>query len=333
MDGTKTCPECAEDVKGAANVCRFCGHRFARPEVVTTRGELQGAPTSTSSAPLAPPPGVGVGERTESPVPPPPPVPPRSAQGGQVQPDQASRRPVPRYLGPAVIVLEALSVVLVLIAGPPAGVVVLLALVLSIIRLVRRSDARGIVLLVSVFVVPPLVGLLVVSSVVTTARVPSGSMLPTLKVGDRVVANRLGSPSLDDIVVFHPPKGADDTGVSQCGDPQVPADQACDRPTAEKSSVNFIKRVVGLPGDRIVVRGGHVIRNGKREKDDYIAPCGGGDKCDLPKRITIPPDHYFMMGDNRGESDDSRYWGPVPKDWISGAVVWRNGPFSRIGSP
>jgi signal peptidase I len=199
----------------------------------------------------------------------------------------------------------------------------------------QKSAGGSIIELVVIVAVALGLALGIQAFLVKPYRIPSGSMLPTLKVGQRVLVNRLGNrfndPKVGEIMVFHPPAGADDTGLSQCGDPQVPADQACDRPTAKKSSVNFIKRVVGLPGDRIVVRGGHVIRNGTREKDDYIAPCGGGDKCDLPKPITIPPDHYFMMGDNRGESDDSRYWGPVPRKWIIGGAFSTYWPPKQVG--
>ena len=60
-------------------------------------------------------------------------------------------------------------------------------------------------------------------------------------------------------------------------------------------------------------------------------PCGDASSCNLPDEITIPPDHYFMMGDNRGASDDSRYWGPVPRDWIIGQAFFTYWPPDRIG--
>jgi len=93
-----------------------------------------------------------------------------------------------------------------------------------------------------------------------------------------------------------------------------------------RADVNFIKRVVAGPSDRLAIEDGHVVRNGKRERKPFIAPCGSeGAGCDLPREITIPPDHWFMMGDNRGASDDSRYWGPVPGEWIQGrafTIYW-----------
>ena len=164
-------------------------------------------------------------------------------------------------------------------------------------------------------------------------RIPSESMLPTLKVGQRVLVNRIGErfsgPSVGDIVVFHPPAGAEQDNT--CGGGQPPAGQVCDKPTSQESSVNFIKRVVAGPGDTLYIKGGHVYRNGKREADSYILPCGGGEGCDFQTPVKIPPDSYFMMGDNRGSSDDSRFWGPVPRKWIIGQAFATYWPPKRIG--
>ena len=164
-------------------------------------------------------------------------------------------------------------------------------------------------------------------------RIPSESMVPTLQVGQRVLVNRIGArftdPKVGDVVVFHPPAGAEQS--NECGGGPPPPSQACDQPTADRADVNFIKRVVAGPGDRIAIRGGHVILNGKRQKEPYIEPCGGGEACDLPREIKVPADHYFMMGDNRGSSDDSRFWGPVPRKWIIGEAFATYWPPKRIG--
>jgi signal peptidase I len=92
----------------------------------------------------------------------------------------------------------------------------------------------------------------------------------------------------------------------------------------------FVKRVVGMPGDRIAVQDGHVIRNGRRASEPFAARCGSGPECDLAP-IKIPPGHLFLMGDNRGNSGDSRYWGPVPRDQIIGRAVATYWPVGRIG--
>ena len=158
--------------------------------------------------------------------------------------------------------------------------------------------------------------------------VPSGSMLPTVKVGSIVTvdlnAYRTRTPALGDIVIFHPPKNysvgcLNPTEGGTGGRGQKP----CGVARKEKSGATFIKRIVGLPGDRIAMNNGHVYRNGVRETDPYIARCGDLPTCDYPVAITVPRGDYYLMGDNRGESDDSRFFGPVPKSWIIGKVVGR----------
>jgi signal peptidase I len=187
--------------------------------------------------------------------------------------------------------------------------------------------------LVLTVVVAVALALLIQRFVVKPYRIPTPSMVPTLAVGQRVLANRLiNHPSVGDVVVFHPPSGADSQsptcGVSNQGGGHS---QPCASPTSGESNQTFIKRVVGGPGDRISIVGGHVIRNGVRERDSYIAQCGDGGACNFRQPIVIPPGDYFMMGDNRGESDDSRFWGPVPNKWIIGVAFFTYWPPGRFG--
>jgi signal peptidase I len=185
--------------------------------------------------------------------------------------------------------------------------------------------AIGLALLIQAFLVKPY-------------RVPSGSMLPTLAIDQRILANRTDThPGLGDVVVFHPPRGAD-LGTGQCADSQQgfgpggnSLTQPCDQPLAGESTQTFVKRVVGVPGDVLRIVGGHVIRNGKREPDAYIAPCDGAAECTFPGSIRVPAGHYYMMGDNRGDSDDSRFWGPVPQRSIIGVAFFTYWPPDRIG--
>jgi signal peptidase I len=175
--------------------------------------------------------------------------------------------------------------------------------------------------------------------IVKPYQIPSQSMEPTLEVGQRVLVNRFiyhfESPSIGDIVVFHPPAGADsgtECGVTIDGRQPNEVGEACPRPTKAESSQNFIKRIVAVGGDTLSVRDGHPVVNGVEKKDEpYITPCGSGAACNLPKKITIPPGYYFMMGDNRGASDDSRFWGPVPRSWIIGKAFATYWPPDRIG--
>jgi signal peptidase I len=163
-------------------------------------------------------------------------------------------------------------------------------------------------------------------------KIPSGSMLPTLKIDQRVLVDRIGArfsdPDVGDVVVFHPPEGAEG---DDCGSGEPPNDQVCLEPTPQKADVNFIKRVVAGPGDRLQIRKGRVILNGKRQSEPFILPCHSGSECDFPTEVTIPADHYFMMGDNRGSSDDSRFWGPVPREWIIGPAFATYWPPKQVG--
>ncbi len=198
--------------------------------------------------------------------------------------------------------------------APGSAVKSLVELVITV------AIAIGLALLIQAFIVKPY-------------RIPSGSMEPTLKINQRILANRLIShPSLGDIVVFHPPAGAEE-GNGVCGDPNEGAGHAqpCGIPTPQESSTTFIKRVVGVPGDRISIVNGHVIRDGVQEKDSYIAQCGDAPECTFPKTIVVPSGDYFMMGDNRGQSDDSRFWGPVPDKWVIGVAFFTYWPPDRIG--
>jgi signal peptidase I len=169
-------------------------------------------------------------------------------------------------------------------------------------------------------------------------RIPSGSMEPTLDVGQRVLVSRvnyhLSEPDRGDVVVFKPPAGADDNR-NECGIPNFDVQasgQPCPRPTSARSDQNFIKRIVAVGGDRIRVERGRVILNGRATDEPYIEPEDACDICNLPKEITVPPGHFFMMGDNRGASADSRYWGPVPEDQLIGQAFFTYWPPKRIGT-
>jgi signal peptidase I len=185
---------------------------------------------------------------------------------------------------------------------------------------------------ISIVVVAILLALGIQAFLVKPFRIPSESMVPTLAVGQRVLVDRIttrfSDPGRGDIVVFHPPAGADQ---GTCGELGTPTDQACDQPTNSRSKTNFIKRVVGLPGDQLKVLDGRVYINGKPQNESFARSDANCPICDLPKPIKIPPGHFFMMGDNRGQSADSREWGPVPEKWIIGRAFFTYWPPDRIG--
>ena len=170
-------------------------------------------------------------------------------------------------------------------------------------------------------------------------RIPSPSMLPTLRVGDRVLVDRLAhnlgaDPKIGEITVFHPPQGADTSACGVAGEgPNYDGPRSrrpCSTPTPQRSDATFIKRVVAGPGDTIAVRHGHVIRNGRGVREPYALTCRQP-ACELGA-LTIPAGSFFLMGDNRGNSDDSRYWGPIPKSWIIGRAFFAYWPTGRIGT-
>ena len=203
-----------------------------------------------------------------------------------------------------------------------------------------KSRAGGLIELVVIVALALGLALAIQAWLVKPYQIPSGSMEPTLDVGQRVLVNRfvyhLHEPRIGDVVVFHPPEGAE--SASECGVlvkkmQPLESGEPCPKPTPEESSQTFIKRIVAVGGDTLSIKDGHPVVNGVEKTDEsYIRPCGGGYECNLPKQITIPAGSFFMMGDNRGESDDSRYWGPVPKSWIiceAFATYW---PPDRIGT-
>ncbi len=148
-----------------------------------------------------------------------------------------------------------------------------------------------------------------------TFYIPSGSMEPTLQIGDRIIVSKLSykihGVGRGNIVVFHAPPREE----TACADPAIK---------------DLVKRVIGLPGETISSRGNVVLINGKPLNQPWFAPVPLGQPIPTQK---IPANSYFVMGDNRTQSCDSRDWGPVPEGNIIGHVIFRVWPISRIGIP
>jgi signal peptidase I len=142
--------------------------------------------------------------------------------------------------------------------------------------------------------------------VVEAFWIPSASMVPTLKYGDRVLVNkfiyRFTEPQRGDIIVFK---------------------------SVEGDGQDLIKRVVGVPGDEIAVRRGKLFVNGEPQKEPYVNKKFPDRSFYAP--TTVPKDHVFAMGDNRANSQDSRVFGPVPEQNIEGEAFLRFWPPDRIG--
>ena len=199
----------------------------------------------------------------------------------------------------------------------------------------NKSLASSVVELVVIVAVAIGLALGIQAFIIKPYKIPSGSMEPTLHIGQRILVDRIfSSPGIGSIVVFHPP--FDYTG---CADSHEGANiagmahaRACDVQQTRESTQTFVKRVVGVGGDHLRIINGHVIRNGKREQDPYIIRCGQLPICNFPGTIIVPRGDYYLMGDNRPDSEDSRFWGPVPSGWIIGTAFFTYWPPDRIGT-
>jgi signal peptidase I len=150
-----------------------------------------------------------------------------------------------------------------------------------------------------------LIAILVVIFVVQPVKVEGTSMEPRLAPQDRIFVNKFvyyfSGVKRADIVVFWYPKD---------------------------KTKSFIKRVIGLPGESVEVRSGVVYLNGQQLVEPYLA--GEFDHDSYPQQV-VPPEHYFVLGDHRNSSNDSRDWGFVPEQDIFGEAVFRYWPLSKLG--
>jgi signal peptidase I len=156
--------------------------------------------------------------------------------------------------------------------------------------------------------------------VVQSYSIPSLSMSPTLQIGDRIIVDKLsyrfGSVHRGDIVVFARP------------------------PLEDQEYSDLVKRVIGLPGETISARNGHVYIDGKLLHEPWLPPGPQSDtgplpgdphqQFNMPGPVKIPAGEYYVMGDNRQNSEDSRYFGPISKSLIVGRAVAVAWPLSHI---
>lgn len=177
----------------------------------------------------------------------------------------------------------------------------------------ESSKLRDFLEFIAPIIVALIVAMLLKTFVIANAVIPTGSMLNTIQKGDRVFASRitytLHDPQRYDIAIFRYP---------------------------DDESEYFVKRVIGLPGETVNIRNGEVYvtdKDGNTEKlrDDFVSP---ENKDFYNGTFVVPEDSYFMLGDNRASSVDSRYWNTthyVTRDKFIGKVLLRYYPVSSFG--
>lgn len=154
-----------------------------------------------------------------------------------------------------------------------------------------------------------LIAVLIILFLYRPVKVEGTSMMPSLYDQERLFINQfsykfgLGNIQRGDTVVFWYP---------------------------EEPSTSYIKRVIGLPGDTVSVDDGYVIVNGKKLVENYIPPEYRDDRSYPP--VVIPPGQYFVLGDHRISSNDSRAWGLVPRNYIYGKAAFVFWPLDRMGT-
>lgn len=152
-------------------------------------------------------------------------------------------------------------------------------------------------------------------------RVDSGSMQPTLAIGSRVAVEPGVPPRLGDMIAFRAPAGAV-PAAPVCGAPGQGQgfQQPCGIAAPGTSRVVFVKRIVAGPGDSLQITGGHAVLDGVMRREPFAASCETPN-CNFPTAVRVPAGRYYVLGDNRGTSDDSRFWGPIPASSIIGVLV------------
>ncbi|SHN59744.1 signal peptidase I [Desulfitobacterium chlororespirans] len=170
-----------------------------------------------------------------------------------------------------------------------------------------KSTVRNILEWVVVIVIAFALSWLIRTFVIEPRYVPSGSMLPTIQLQDRLIVDKFffkyfGELHPGDIIVFHPPSEA-------------------------HASDDFIKRLIALPGDTVGIRNHQTYINGQAIDEPYLAE----PQIKTMEPVVVPEGYVFVMGDNRNDSKDSREWGFLPMDSITGRTLFRYWPLEHFG--
>jgi len=191
------------------------------------------------------------------------------------------------------------------------GGITALRTAISRMRFLERTRASTLEFVDSGLVAVLLVFFILRPFVVQAFYIPSGSMEPTLLPGDRILVSKyiyyVGEPQVGDVVVFEAP------------------------PQASRKEKDFIKRIVGVPGDILEPRDGKLYRNGKLIDEPYIQGLVPSRWPGLPPPYEVPPGYVVVFGDNRGNSNDGHVWGPLSRVNLMGKAFVIFWPPQRIG--
>jgi len=168
----------------------------------------------------------------------------------------------------------------------------------------NRSDVREVVSFLKTLAIFLAAALVLRASVVEAFKIPSGSMLPTLQIGDHILVSKfsygLRIPFMKKMALeYDTPRHGDIVVFTRPDDPSTPEDE---------SDINIIKRVIGIPGDVVEVKGTRLFINNQLAQESYARWEEGGIREGNFDPERVPEGHVFMLGDNRDHSRDSRFW-------------------------
>jgi len=171
-----------------------------------------------------------------------------------------------------------------------------------------KSSARFLIELIEIILIAFALSWVLRTYIIEARKIPTGSMLPTIQLEDRVIVDKFFFKRFDeinhgDVIVFHPPPSAHATD-------------------------DYIKRVVGLPGDKVQIRNKTTYVNDQPLYEPYLLEKPNSDF----GPIVVPNDSVFVMGDNRNNSADSREWGFLPMENVTGRTLFRYWPLDQIGA-
>ncbi len=198
----------------------------------------------------------------------------------------------------------------------------------------KKSPIREIMEWVTLIITAFVIASVIQSELFALTEVNMSSMMETLVEGDKLIMNKLayswGEPQRGDIIIFL----RDEPVNGVIGRASIYVSDISKKLKKEFRRNRLIKRVIGVPGDEIEIRDNVLYVNGQKQEEDYarIDPYENIVLNGSVNSFTVPEGKLFVLGDNRGESMDSRSFGVIDRSWVEGKAIFRILPFSKIGS-